>query len=231
MAAISEEDVSHTPTKGDSKSGLAQQILARKSKITLPTLMLLAACAGVGVVDVLTRASVSASRPLFAPWRSPRTLKKLEDLPMLEETVTSIAGDLRWFLGLGYVPSSDAIGKAMHLPPGMIRDLGGASWENYHVSESRCIFVGRFEGDFALPFLIRESLTRLKGRTRKMSLLDVASMSTASLRKLDENAKTIICAASLRIALRILPSSHLLDDDFDEFYESYRNSYLPNSSP
>lgn len=231
MAAIAEEHVSHASTKGDSKSGLAQQILARKSKITLPTLMLLAACAGVGVVDVLTRPSVSASRPLFAPWRSPRTLKKLEDLPMLEETVTSIAGDLRWFLGLGYVPSSDAIGKAMHLPPGMIRDLGGSSWESYHVGEGRCVFEGRFEGDSALPFLIRESLTRLKGRIRKMSLLDAASMSTASLRRLDENARTVICAASLRIALRILPGSHRLDENFDEVYESYRNSYLPDSSP
>jgi len=192
--------------------------------------MLLAACAGVGAIDVFTRPLVAASCPLFAPWKSPRAVKKLEDFPMLEETVMSIARDVSWFSGLGYVPSSDAIGKAMHLSPGMIQDLGGASWDDYHHREGRCTFKGRFQGDSAMPFLIRESLTRLKGRTRRMNLSDVASMSTASLRRLDESDRTIICAASLRIALRMLPGSHLLDDNFDEVYDSYRSSYLPDSS-
>lgn len=230
VATIDDEQTRDTPFRGDSKSGLAHQILSRKSKVTLPTLMILAACAGVGVMDIFTRPLVAASSPLFAPWRSPRALKKLEEFPMLEETVVSIARDVSWFSGLGYVPSSDAIGKAMHLPPSMIQDLGGASWDDYHVSEGRCTFQGRFEGDSAMPFLIRESLIRLKGRTRRMSLSDVASMSTASLRKLDETERTIICAASLRIALRMLPGSHFLDDDFDEVYDNYRNSYLSSSS-
>lgn len=230
IAAIAEEHVSHTPTKGDSKSGLAQQILARKSKITLPILILLAACAGVDVIDVFTRPRMTTCRQLFVPWKSPRTLKKLEDIPMLEETVMSIAGDLKWFQCMGYIPSSDAIGKAMHLPPGMICDLGGSSWEDYCYSEGRCNFKGRFEGDSALPFLIRESLTRLMGRTRRMSLLDTASMSTASLRRLNERDKSIICAVSLRIALRMLQDSHLLEEEFDGVYNSYRSSYLPEIS-
>lgn len=230
VATIAEEQIRSTSFRGDANSSLAHQILAGKSKITLPKLMLLAACTGVSVIDIVTRPLVAASSPLFAPWNSPRTLKKLDDFPMLEETVTSIARDVSWFSGLGYVPSSDAIGKAMHLPPNMIHDIGGASWDDYYLSEGRCTFRGRFQGDSAMPFLIRESLTRLKGRTRRMSLSDVASMSTASLRRLDENDRTIICAASLRIALRMLPGIHFLDEDFDEVYDSYRSSYLPYSS-
>jgi hypothetical protein len=186
--------------------------------LTLRRLMILAACSGVGVTDILDRPSEAAAAPLFAPWRSQRSLRVAARAPELEVAINSVAMDGAWLLTNGYVPEISAIARGIGMPTSMMDDLGGSSWDAYEDYGRRCRFEYYLQAEAALPQTIREALLRLDGKGRSGGLCEAIRAGRVALKHVDSEVTTVICLTAMRIAVRFKYPS-ISTSEFERIFE------------